>query len=207
MFCPGCGARNDVDAPYVRELEASGPRVRHAPDGAATAPLPDFETFAARAEALAAPRLATSPGEPVMLVIEDGTPAVDDGGEPLLGSYVPPLPGDAQRAPSPATVTVYYRTFAAVWAEDGPYDWEDELDETIEHELLHHAYFLRGEDPMDDEERDVIAGEGLRLVGKREATRRAFGDFAADLREFFTRTWPLWILALFAAIVGLVGQR
>ena len=28
---------------------------------------------------------------------------------------------------------------SAMWQEDGPYDWEDELRETVEHEYEHHG--------------------------------------------------------------------
>ncbi|MBF5066225.1 hypothetical protein G6O45_23615, partial [Salmonella enterica subsp. enterica serovar Istanbul] len=62
------------------------------------------------------------PGEAVELVVEGGTPAVDEGGEPLLGSYVPPHPGDAGAPSRAPVVTVYYRTFRATWDEDGAYD-------------------------------------------------------------------------------------
>ena len=51
------------------------------------------------------------------MVIEEGTSAVDDGGDPLLGSYVPPDPGDASMPSRAPLVTIYYRTFRAVWDE------------------------------------------------------------------------------------------
>jgi len=205
-LCASCGARNDVDAPYERELEASATRPPRADRAAATA-FPDLDAFAERAKEIAKPLLADVPGEPVELVVEDGTPAVDDGGEPLLGSYVPPHPGDMASPTRPPVVTVYYRTFLAMWNEDGPYDWDDELTETIEHELEHHLYFLRGDDPMDDEERAVIRDEALRVVGKREASRRAIEGFGASLGDFARRTWPLWILVLAALLATLATQR
>jgi hypothetical protein len=143
----------------------------------------------------------------VSLVVVDTPADVDDGGEPLLGSYVPAWAGDAHTAPAPPTITIYFRTFQAVWNEDGPYDWAAELAETVEHELLHHAYHLEGEDPMDAEERAEIAREGLRVVGRREAKRRAVQGLGRDFGEFVRRTWPLWIIAVVAAILGLVGTR
>ena len=54
----------------------------------------------------------------------------------------------------PAEVTIFYRTFRAMWNEEGGYDWEAEIRETIEHELEHHVAFLTGDDPMDEAERD-----------------------------------------------------
>lgn len=194
-FCEACGARNDVDAPYEREL-LPGTAPARASEHVASAgeAFPDLDAFAARARAIAAPLLAEVRGEAVELVVEGGTPAVDDGGEPLLGSYVPPHPGDMGSPSRPPTVTVYHRTFRAMWNEEGPYDWEEELAETLEHELEHHDYFLRGEDPMDDEERAEIREEGLRLVGRREANRRALEGFGSSLGDFVRRTWPLFVL-------------
>jgi hypothetical protein len=151
--------------------------------------------------------LRSMPGEPVELVVEGGTPAVDDGGEPLLGSYVPPHPGDAGMPSRSPVVTVYYRTFAAMWNEDGAYDWDDELVETIEHELEHHVSFMRGDDPTDDEERAVIRDEAVRIVGRREAGRRAIEGFGASWLDFFRRTWPLWLLALAALVAMLATQQ
>jgi hypothetical protein len=209
VFCEECGARNDVDAPYERESGGGGLDARDAGERSASsdAAFPDFEAFAARARELAQPMLDEVPGEPTQLVIEGGTPAVDDGGEPLLGSYVPPHPGDSGTPTQSPLVTVYYRTFLAMWNEDGAYDWEDELHETIEHELDHHISFLRGDDPTDDEERAVIREEAVRIVGRSEVTRRALAGFGASWTDFLRRTWPLWVLAVLALLFMLATQR
>jgi hypothetical protein len=204
-LCGACGARNDVDAPFEREFDHGVTEDRDRK--IATEAFPSFDDFAARAEAIAAPMLARIPGEPVELVIEGETPAVDDGGEPLLGSYVPPHPGDGTSPTRSPRVTVYYRTFRAIWDEEGPYDWEDELDETIEHELEHHIGFLRGDDPMDDEERDAIRDEALRVVGRREAGRRAIGGFGASVQDFLRRTWPIWVIVAAALALMFASQR
>jgi hypothetical protein len=201
-FCKACGARNDVDAPYDRELE---PGVRGEPEVARD--FPAFEPFAERAQAIAKPLVDDVPGERVDVVVDEGTPAVDDGGEPLLGSYVPPHPGGGGAPARAPLVTIYYRTFKAMWDEDGPYDWDAELVETIEHELEHHVYFLRGEDPMDDEERAAIREEAVRLVGRKEATRRAAQDFGSSVRDFLARTWPLWLLVALALAIAYATQR
>lgn len=203
VFCPACKARNDVDAPYERELSPSAPGGA----GSGASALPELDAFAERARRIAEPLLATIPGEPVSLVVDDGTPAVDDGGEPLLGSYVPPFPGDLGAPSHPPTVTVYYRTFRAIADEEGPFDWEDELAETIEHELEHHVYFLRGDDPMDAAEREEINREALRVVGRRETTRRTVRSFGESLADFAKRTWPLWLIALAALLLGLAASR
>lgn len=195
VFCPECKARNDVDAPYERELET---RARESGDVRA---VPPFDEFADRAQAIAAPLLAEIPGEKVLLVVEAGTPEVDDGGEPLLGSYVPGSGG------LPPTVTVYYKTFCAIEADEGPYEWEEELAETIEHELEHHVYFLTGDDPMDAAERAEIEREALRVVGKREAARRELSAFGESLGDFARRTWPLWLIALLVLVLTLYSGR
>jgi hypothetical protein len=201
-FCEACGARNDVDAPYERE-SGGGDNARDASD----ADFPDFDAFAARAKDLAQPMLDAVPGEPAQLVIDGETPAVDDGGEPLLGSYVPPHPGDSGTPTQSPLVTVYYRTFRAMWDEEGAYDWEDELHETIEHELEHHISFLRGDDPTDDEERAEIREEAVRIVGRREVARRTMEGFGASWTDFLRRTWPLWVLAVLAFLLMLATQR
>jgi hypothetical protein len=203
VFCETCGARNDVDTPFERELVGRGGER----EGVRESGFPGFDGFAARARAIARGMLRAVPGEPVELAIEGGTPAVDDGGEPLLGSYEPGHPGDAGTPSRQPVVTVYYRTFEAMWNEEGAYDWDGELAETIEHELEHHIAFLRGDDPTDDEERAVIRDEAVRIVGRREAGRRAIEDFGASWSDFLKRTWPLWLLALVLLAVMLATQH
>lgn len=205
VFCPKCKARNTVDAPADRELERPSEPPPALGDDAE--PLPSLEEFVERAHAIADPRIAEIPGERVELVVEDGTPAVDDGGEPLLGSYVPPPPAGAPVPTRPPTITVYYRTFVRIEEEEGPFDWEAELRETIEHELEHHVYWLRGDDPMDEEEHAEIEREAARVVGQREATRRTLAGFGASLPDFVRRAWPLIVLgALSLALVLAEGR-
>ena len=60
---------------------------------------------------------------------------------------------------------------------------------------------------MDDEERAEIRNEAVRIVGKKESTRRAAKDLASGLREFVVRTWPLWLVALVALVIALATQR
>jgi hypothetical protein len=201
-FCPECRARNDVDAPYERELEPSRP-----PAAATVSDFPDFETFAERARTIGEPLLAAIPGDEVLLVVDDDTPAVDDGGIPLLGAYDPPHPGDAGEPSRPPTITIWYRSFRDEREADPGFDWDDELRETIEHELEHHVYFLRGDDPMDDEERAVIGDEARRIVGRREAERRALRGFGDSLGDFAKRTWPLWLIAALALALAYATQR
>lgn len=201
--CPACGARNDVDAPYERELEPSDPR-RAA--SRAESP-PTLDELDAEARGIFDEAAEHVPGEPVVLVVEGGTPACDDGGEPLLGSYVPPVRGDERGPSMPATVTVYHRTFVAMWEEDGPYDWRAELEETIAHELEHHVGFLVGDDPMDDEERSAIAAEAVRVHGKKELARLGAKGVVADVGGFLRRTWPLWVIAVGLAIASVYCGR
>jgi hypothetical protein len=211
VICPACQARNTVDAPFVREVDLEAlPRGAHAEGAEHTptaTPLPSFEDFVARAHAMAARHLAALPGERVVLLIDDGTPAVDDGGAPLLGSYVPPPPADALVPMHPPTVTIYYRTFLRIEDEEGLFDWEDELRETIEHELEHHVYFLRGDDPMDAEERAEIEHEKIRIVGRREAERRTRRELVQSAAGFLLQAWPLLAIVALALALVLAQER
>ena len=53
-------------------------------------------------------------------------------------------------------VALYYGSFAAVAEEDPDFDWEDELWETLTHELRHHVESLAGDVSLieDDLRRD-----------------------------------------------------
>ena len=201
--CPKCNARNTVDAPYLREFDRG--LVRGESQGPAV-PLPSIAEFVEIAHAIAEPLLQATPAPPE-LIVDDGTPAVDDGGVPLLGSYVPPPSNDAPVPMNAGTVTIYYRTFEACAADEPGFDWEAELRETIEHELEHHVYYLRGDDPMDDAERAEIAAEAVRVVGKSEATRRELKGFGSSFPEFLRRAWPLVLIAAIAVIVTIAESR
>lgn len=210
VFCPKCKARNTIDAPAVRELEpgAEGEERGQAPlREVEHSPLPPLEEFVELAHAIADPLIADIPGEKVELIVESGTPAVDDGGEPLLGSYVPPPPAGAPVPTRPPTVTVYYRTFEKIEREEGPFDWEDELRETIEHELEHHIFHLRGDDPMDEEEHAEIDREVVRVIGKGEATRRTLAVFGLSIPDFVRRAWPLIAIGALALAIGMAEGR
>jgi len=186
-ICAKCGARNDVDAPFEREFEPSGSARQ-----SNTELFPDLDAFDARARALFE-RYASQAAEDVRLVVDAQVPACDEGGEPLLGSYVPPG-GDVAAPVGLGEVAVYYRTFRAVWDEEGPYDWEAELAETIEHEIEHHSGWRVGHDPMDDEEHAAIERERAALVGRRETGRQTVSAFGADVGGFIARTWPIWLI-------------
>ena len=208
VFCPKCKARNTIDAPAARELELGAgdhERDRAQPGGPEDehTPLPALEDFVELAHRIADPLIADIPGEKVELIVESGTPAVDDGGEPLLGSYVPPPPADAPVPTRPPTVTVYYRTFEKIEREEGPFDWEDELRETIEHELEHHIFYLRGEDPMDEEEHAEIDREVVRVLGRGEATRRTLAVFGHSIPDFVRRAWPLIALGALSLAIAI----
>jgi hypothetical protein len=187
VLCAKCGARNDVDAPYERELEPTRPT------GQSNAEVfPGIDAFDAEARATFT-RLAGARAASMTLVVDDDVPACDDGGEPLLGAYVPPG-GDPTAPVGVAEITLYYRTFRAMWEEDGPYDWAAEVHETVEHELEHDDGWRVGHDPMDDEERDAIARERVRLVGRKEVVRGSLVALGQDLRGFMARTWLIWLI-------------
>jgi hypothetical protein len=206
-ICPKCGARNDVDAPYDREFEPAPFEPQSNEEL-----FPSFDAFAARAHEIFESANLAKDGTSgpragvVTLIVDSGVPACDDGGEPLLGSYVPPG-GDPTAPVGVAEVTVYHRTFEAMWNEDGPYDWGAELTETIEHELEHHDGWLVGHDPMDDEERAEIVREHTRMVGRRAAARQSVGALGADFRGFLVRTWPIWLIVAVVSLAITVCNR
>jgi hypothetical protein len=202
-LCSGCGARNDVDAPYDREFvpwhgEDDLSEIRARSNGDV---FPTFDDFDARANAIGTELLRPFEDKNVLLVVDGGVPACDDGGEPLLGSYVPPYAGDATTPSRAPEVTVYYRTFRAIWDDEGPYDWESELRETIEHELEHHGGHLRGHDEMDEEERRAIDDEAAKVLGKRALARGSVRALGTDFGGFMRRTWPIWLLLIVVTLV------
>jgi predicted Zn-dependent protease with MMP-like domain len=59
-------------------------------------------------------------------------------------------------------VVLYYGSFAAVAQEDPDFDWEDEIDETLLHELQHHLEHLAADDKLEDF--DYAVQENFRRV-------------------------------------------
>jgi len=202
VICKHCGTRNDVDAPYDREFP---PYEDDAEKSSAS--FPSFDEFDAMCRKIGEELIAQAPPPKPALVVEGGVPDCDDGGEPLMGSYVPSHEGDARSPANPGTITVYYRTFASMWKDDGAYDVEGEIHETIHHELEHHDANLVGHDPKDEEERDEIAREARRVVGKKALARAATSAFASDVGEFWKRTWPVWVLALISVAIAILASR
>jgi hypothetical protein len=199
-LCPKCAARNDVDAPYEREFEPS-----RSTEQSNAEVFPDVDAFDAHARA-AFERIAGPLATQMTLVVDEAVPACDDGGEPLMGAYLPPG-GDPSAPVGAGQIALYYRTFLAIWEEDGPYDWEGEVDETIDHELEHHDGWRVGHDPMDDEERAEIAHEHARLVGRKTAARASLGALGADVGGFLARTWPIWLIVAAVTITFTVCGR
>jgi hypothetical protein len=205
--CPGCGARNDVDAPYDREFEPSplGPPCPPSVETSNAEVFPDFDAFDAHARNAFA-RIAGDRIGQVQLVVDGGVPACDGGGEPLLGAYLPP--GGEPSAPvGAAEVTLYYRTFRAVWEEEGAYDWGAEVDETLLHELEHHEGWRVGHDPMDDDERAEIAREHGARVGRRVSMRSSASALLKDIGHFVALSWPIWLIVAAATVAISVCGR
>jgi hypothetical protein len=194
-----------VDAPYEREFAVWQGPPPHAQSNAGS--FPDFELYGERARLIFEELTeGAAQGDGVRLVVEAGVAACDDGGEPLLGSYLPP--GGEPGAPvGAAEITVYYRTFRAIWDEDGLYDWEEELRETIGHELEHHAGWRVGYDSMDDDERSEIVRERVRLVGRSASAHESLATFGADVRGFVARTWPIWLIVVAVSLAMIVCGR
>lgn len=205
--CPECGARHDVEV-VRRPLDWIPPRGEKTDEKFPT--LEDFTTRAATITREVFAELSLGAPRGLEVIVEDGVPPCDDGGEPLLGSYTPNLgaDGDVQKQSSPFVIALYYRTFHSMF-EDDPYDVDAEIRETIEHELEHHLNFLEGDDPLDDEERAAIVREDRRLRGGNAATDLAAGAgwLASDFGRFLRVTWPIWVLALFGLLLLLGNDR
>lgn len=200
--CEACGARNDVDAPFDRELDFGDP-----PPVADARPFVRFRTFAAKARALAEAIIEPAHEAEIAFVVEGGVAAVDEGGIALLGAYLPGSPGDGGHPSRPHEITVYYRTFRAMWEDEGPYDWVAELEETVEHEYEHFLAELAGGDPVDDEERRAITDEAIRLHGKATLLTHEVGHLGRDVAGFWRRTWLLWVIVLVVVALLSIGSR
>lgn len=200
--CPHCGARHDVEAAGPRPLALLGPRPP-------VEPFPSLATFRARAESIVEELLAKE--EPATLaglevLVQDGVPPCDDGGEPLLGSYTPSpeADGDVQRGTTaPFRIEIFFRTFRSMWEEEA-YDWVEELRVTVAHELEHHHNFLSGHDPLDEAERAEIEEEARRRLGAPRGAAVVGGGAAwllADFVGFVRVVWPLLVVGAIVAVL------
>jgi len=202
--CPECGATEWLSVPLSRELSLepeSGSEVAPPP----AADFMDVDEFEALVREEAARLWRELQIGEISLTVVEGMAAVDDGGEPLLGSYLPADP-DAL-VPQPAEIEVFYRTFANLHALDGAYDVRAEVAETLRHELTHHLNHLSGVDPLDDTERDAIDHEHARRVGRTEVGRRATRAARRDVSEFFARTWYVWLVVAIATLLAFLADR
>ncbi|MCS6899075.1 MAG: metallopeptidase family protein [Myxococcales bacterium] len=199
VSCPNCGARNIFQAPAKREFGGFPGASRWQQEEGED--FPDFEEFSARVEAHARQIFRSAGAEGVGLYVEGGPADCDEGGVPLLGSYEPGELEEYGVAGQQPEVTIYYRTFLAMHREDGPYDLDREIRETLEHELEHHRAFLAGYDPVDEEERAQIARELRGQLGGTEVLRRSLASVRRSVGDFFYRTWPLWVVVLVVSLL------
>lgn len=200
--CDGCGARNEIEAPCLREFPAFPlPRSSEPVEG-----FPDLDSFETMVKTQADVIFSRLGVRNVALLVHTGAADCDEGGVPLLGSYDPGHREQSGVPARPPEVRIYYRTFRSSFADE-PFDVQKEIAETIEHELRHHLAFLSGYDPIDEDERDEIAREEGRMVGQAESLRRATKAARGDVAEFFRRTWPIWLLVAVATIVAAIAER
>jgi hypothetical protein len=200
--CDQCGARNEVEAPSLREFPAQ-PLAR---GDEPVEGFPDLDSFEAMVHRQAEPIFARLGVRNVTLLVQPEAADCDEGGVPLLGSYDP---GQREQSGVPATppeVRIYYRTFRSSFADE-PFDVPKEIADTIEHEVRHHIAFLSGYDAVDDQERDEIAREEGRMVGQSESLRRATTAAKSSVADFFRRTWPVWLLVAVATVAAAIADR
>jgi hypothetical protein len=196
--CARCGARNTFPVPADRELDWLAPAGAETFDPSGGPGFPTLAEFESSARGHVAAVFARRGLRNIDVVVDDGVPYVDAGGSALLGCYTPGDP--LAEPPIPPEIRVFYRTFAAEHRDDPGFDVERELEETIDHEAQHHLHHLEGEDPMDDGERDEIAAERARIVGKSELGRRATRALYEDVKGFVKVAFPLLLLLLVLAL-------
>jgi hypothetical protein len=189
ITCAACETVHDLEVPWPRELEPG--QYRKERDPSATFPSEDELEKRARAIADATFRAMNAGG--LALRVERGVPEVDAGGVPMLGSYAPEPRDDGG---TDFVVRVYYRTFERAFRDDATFDWEHELEETIEHEAQHHLYYLSGHDPMDAQERAESERDLVRRVGGEKRYRKL------QRRALFADVWE--ILRVLVPAIGLV---
>lgn len=161
ITCAACDTVHDLEVPWPRELEPGQYHPRRDPD----APFPSVAVLERRARAMADDAFRKLDAGGLTLRVEDGVAEVDSGGVPMLGSYTPEPRDDGG---TDFVVRIYYRTFERAFRDDATFDWEHELEETIEHEAQHHLYYLSGHDPMDEAERAETERDQIRRVGGRK---------------------------------------
>ncbi len=207
-FCRECGARNDVEVPPDREFAPEEDWSRHlgpAPEAAAkAAPFPKAAAFEDRVRAIGERVYRDKGVRNIALVVETGPPVCDSGGEPLLGSY---RPLGATEGPVPQgpefEIALYFESFRRMYDEDGPYDVDAEIEETIAHEVDHHLSYLAGKDEEDEEEVGEIARETAATWGRKELARGFFAALGAEAWRLLVFALP--VLALAAVVALVVG--
>ena len=199
--CPSCGVTEWVPAPLSRELRGEHLHLPPAPDDTGFISVDEFEAVVRKEAQRAYTELGV---RAIDLAVIEGPAEVDDAGEPLLGCYRPPDPEGL--VPRPAEIRIFYRTFANIARDEGPYDVEAEVRETLRHEIEHHLGFLSGDDPLDEQEHAEIQREAARRVGKHEIQRRAVRGVAAEVRGFFARTWLVWVIVALATLLAALAE-
>jgi Zincin-like metallopeptidase len=88
-------------------------------------------------------------------VLEQVKPEPDLPGVYRMGEYLDPGP-DSFLGSNPGLgrhIALYYGSFAAIARGNPTFDWEEELWDTITHELQHHVESLAGDDSLIEEDR------------------------------------------------------
>jgi len=221
VACHSCGAVHDVDAPTERETW-SDPEAEDLLLGADGVPAPEVSDPSGDPEPFPPPdafddrvlRIADEVFDElgvaaVDLDVDHGVPPVDGAGVPLLGSYRV-IPDEGAEFGLPASdfgggarrfrIELYYETFRRTFEED-PYDVDEEIRETIAHEVEHHFHELAGHDPLDEAERAEAAREVALRFGERYVARAARHALWAPLTGFLRLVFPVLLLLA----LGLAG--
>lgn len=211
LVCSACGALHDVPAPSRWELlpdpEAErviyGDRAETKRRSALAKEFPDETTFEAMVERIGGEVYEARGVQNIALQVTTEVPPVDGSGEPLLGDYQPLYEADvAGYTKVEFLIRLHYRTFQRMWEEDGAYDVEAEIRETIDHEVEHHLHHLAGHDPMDEEEREEAKRELERTFGKEAVRRAELQATAGELASIAKFLVPFLIVCAVAIAIG-----
>ena len=126
----------------------------------------DLDTFSNLADAyleqIPERFLLDAQGEPIPVIIEEK--ARRNKGDPpgvyILGEYITP-------EYLPPQVSLYYGSFVRLFRDEPVTTWEDELWETLVHEIRHHVEHMAGVFDLDREDLQELAGMWKEVEDRR----------------------------------------
>ncbi len=137
-------------------------------------------------------------------MIDDGVPATDVGGAPALAIFEAGSPasfGGLEDSTRRFSMTLYRQSFVRQWDDDA-YDVDEEILETIEHELDHYLGTMEGHDALGETEIAEARSEIRELYGDRRLLRMALREARAELVAFVRFAWPFAVLIVLGVLLA-----